>query len=41
MYLISPALNSAGVKGARSRLYHPDHAHLFRPALGSARSEKV
>jgi precorrin-4/cobalt-precorrin-4 C11-methyltransferase len=31
MYLISPALNPALGKGARSRLYHPDHAHLFRP----------
>jgi precorrin-4/cobalt-precorrin-4 C11-methyltransferase len=31
MYLISPALNPVKAKGARSRLYHPDHAHLFRP----------
>ncbi|TVQ58033.1 MAG: precorrin-4 C(11)-methyltransferase [Spirulina sp. DLM2.Bin59] len=28
MYLISPAL---GAGEARSRLYHPDHRHLFRP----------
>jgi precorrin-4/cobalt-precorrin-4 C11-methyltransferase len=32
LYLISPALNPALGKNARSRLYHPDHAHLFRPA---------
>jgi precorrin-4/cobalt-precorrin-4 C11-methyltransferase len=41
MYLISPALNIAGAKGARSRLYHPDHAHLFRPASGKVQPEKV
>jgi precorrin-4/cobalt-precorrin-4 C11-methyltransferase len=41
MYLISPALNGTGAKGARSRLYHPDHAHLFRPALENVQSEKV
>ena len=29
LYLISPALNA--VKTARSRLYHPEHSHLFRP----------
>ncbi|MGK7928787.1 MAG: precorrin-4 C(11)-methyltransferase [Spirulina sp.] len=28
MYLISPALKE--VKDARSRLYHPQHSHLFR-----------
>lgn len=33
MYLISPALNPVKAEGARSRLYHPDHAHLFRPAI--------
>ncbi len=38
LYLISPALavkhQSAGLelKAARSRLYSPEHAHLFRPA---------
>ena len=30
LYIISPAL--AGVEIARSRLYHPEHSHLFRPA---------
>ncbi|ERN42953.1 precorrin-4 C11-methyltransferase [Rubidibacter lacunae KORDI 51-2] len=30
LYLISPALN--GLTAARSHLYHPQHAHLFRPA---------
>jgi precorrin-4/cobalt-precorrin-4 C11-methyltransferase len=30
LYLISPALQPTA-EGARSRLYHPDHAHLFRP----------
>ncbi|MEN9224474.1 MAG: precorrin-4 C(11)-methyltransferase [Thermostichus sp. HHBFW_bins_43] len=29
LYLISPALQ--GSESARSRLYSPDHAHLFRP----------
>ncbi|WP_346016741.1 precorrin-4 C(11)-methyltransferase [Chroococcidiopsis sp. CCMEE 29] len=29
LYVISPAL---GVAKARSRLYHPEHTHLFRPA---------
>lgn len=28
MYIVSPALNAAA---ARSRLYNPDHTHLFRP----------
>ncbi|MFT0796196.1 precorrin-4 C(11)-methyltransferase [Synechococcus sp. H70.1] len=32
LYLISPALQGlAGGGSARSRLYSPDHAHLFRP----------
>jgi len=32
LYLISPALRGlAGAGSARSRLYSPDHAHLFRP----------
>lgn len=35
LYLISPALRGlAGVGSARSRLYSPDHAHLFRPKIG-------
>lgn len=29
LYLISPALKE--VTDARSRLYHPEHSHLFRP----------
>jgi len=29
LYVISPAL---AAEAARSRLYHPEHAHLFRPA---------
>jgi len=29
LYVISPAL---GVAKARSRLYHPEHTHLFRPS---------
>ncbi|MBW4647200.1 MAG: precorrin-4 C(11)-methyltransferase [Kastovskya adunca ATA6-11-RM4] len=29
LYIISPALKAAGK--ARSRLYHPEHSHLFRP----------
>jgi precorrin-4/cobalt-precorrin-4 C11-methyltransferase len=41
MYLISPALNPGGAKGARSRLYHPDHAHLFRPDLSRLNVEKI
>ena len=28
LYIISPALNSQSI--TRSRLYHPDHSHLFR-----------
>jgi precorrin-4/cobalt-precorrin-4 C11-methyltransferase len=33
MYLISPALAEiqSGGKSTRSRLYHPQHQHLFRP----------
>lgn len=34
LYVISPALKTAAGKAlgeARSRLYHPDHDHLFRP----------
>lgn len=30
LYIISPALRA--VKEARSRLYHPEHSHLFRPS---------
>ena len=30
LYIISPALRE--VQEARSRLYHPEHSHLFRPA---------
>lgn len=30
LYLISPALNE--VVNTRSRLYHPEHSHLFRPS---------
>ena len=30
LYLISPALNE--VVNTRSRLYHPQHSHLFRPS---------
>lgn len=30
LYIISPALNTQAI--ARSRLYHPDHSHLFRPS---------
>jgi precorrin-4/cobalt-precorrin-4 C11-methyltransferase len=30
LYLISPALNNS--QGTRSKLYHPEHAHLFRPS---------
>lgn len=38
LYVISPALRDVGkmrsgeVKAARSRLYHPEHSHLFRPS---------
>jgi len=32
LYVISPALKAVA---ARSRLYHPDHTHLFRPRLNS------
>ncbi|HEY9825956.1 MAG TPA: precorrin-4 C(11)-methyltransferase [Stenomitos sp.] len=32
-YLISPALDPAWAPSARSQLYHPDYARLFRPAL--------
>ena len=31
MYLISPALKNTAK--ARSRLYHPEHSHLFRPVV--------
>ncbi len=31
LYLISPALQKAVT--TRSRLYHPEHSHLFRPAI--------
>ncbi len=31
LYLISPALNPSSSK--RSRLYHPQHSHLFRPRI--------
>ncbi len=32
LYLISPALAARGPQdSARSRLYHPEHSHLFRP----------
>ncbi len=40
MYLISPALNPVKAEGARSRLYHPDHAHLFRPAPSQQNSKE-
>ena len=33
LYLISPAL--AGKTETRSRLYHPEHSHLFRPRVSS------
>jgi precorrin-4/cobalt-precorrin-4 C11-methyltransferase len=39
LYLISPALNPALAKGARSRLYHPDHARLFRPGSTATETE--
>jgi precorrin-4/cobalt-precorrin-4 C11-methyltransferase len=31
LYIISPALGEIGGK-VRSRLYHPEHSHLFRPS---------
>jgi precorrin-4/cobalt-precorrin-4 C11-methyltransferase len=31
LYVISPALASTDENKARSRLYNPDHTHLFRP----------
>lgn len=33
LYLISPTLDASKInyQKARSRLYHPDHSHLFRP----------
>lgn len=31
LYIISPALSSASNQDTRSRLYHPEHSHLFRP----------
>lgn len=41
LYLISPALQSAVT--TRSRLYHPEHSHLFRPksqtAIGTVRNK--
>jgi precorrin-4/cobalt-precorrin-4 C11-methyltransferase len=34
LYLISPALKISGdAQGARSRLYHPEHSHLFRAGV--------
>lgn len=35
LYLISPALKGVGggIREARSRLYHPQHFHLFRPSI--------
>jgi precorrin-4/cobalt-precorrin-4 C11-methyltransferase len=30
LYVISPALKGVEINEARSRLYHPDHFHLFR-----------
>lgn len=36
MYIVSPALAARESRGqARSRLYHPDHTHLFRPRVGN------
>jgi precorrin-4/cobalt-precorrin-4 C11-methyltransferase len=38
LYVISPALRDVGkmrsgeTHAARSRLYHPEHSHLFRPS---------
>lgn len=34
LYIISPAL--ATISQARSRLYHPEHSHLFRPRQSTA-----
>lgn len=34
LYIISPALGEVGK--ARSRLYHPEHSHLFRPSRSMA-----
>lgn len=37
LYLISPALEThAQASAARSRLYHPEHSHLFRARAGSS-----
>ncbi|MBF2002836.1 MAG: precorrin-4 C(11)-methyltransferase [Synechococcales cyanobacterium M58_A2018_015] len=39
LYVVSPALASAWERfanTARSRLYHPEHSHLFRPKVPSA-----
>lgn len=33
LYLISPALGSTDFNNARSRLYNPEHQHLFRSSL--------
>ena len=33
LYIISPALNK--IQQSRSRLYHPEHSHLFRPQIKS------
>jgi precorrin-4/cobalt-precorrin-4 C11-methyltransferase len=41
MYLISPALKAeASSAMARSRLYHPQHTHLFRPRTKTEEQEK-
>ena len=37
LYLISPALQQAVI--TRSRLYHPEHSHLFRPAPKKAKTK--
>jgi precorrin-4/cobalt-precorrin-4 C11-methyltransferase len=37
LYLISPALRPMAAEGARSRLYHPKHGHLFRPTQSVTR----
>jgi precorrin-4/cobalt-precorrin-4 C11-methyltransferase len=35
LYLVSPALKGlSSSRSARSRLYSPDHTHLFRPRMG-------
>jgi precorrin-4/cobalt-precorrin-4 C11-methyltransferase len=36
MFLISPALEKVEGEKARSRLYHPEHSHLFRQNSGIA-----